>query len=123
MDVCRSCREPIHWLKQSKWDETLQLYVVVPRAKNNPINANPNEKGNLILNVAGGVYRFATADEKKLAERQGKNLYISHFSTCRFADRYRKEAQETAIMHSKRKQRDRANEALYGSMRQRGTKA
>lgn len=121
--TCRSCRASIFWLKQTKWDAVLDRYVVAAAAKANPIDIAPNVKGNLVLNVAGGIYRIATKEEIETAHRERKNLYLSHFASCEFSARHRKEKQDEAIMFSKRKQRDRANEALYGRLKKKGASA
>lgn len=116
-DKCRSCKAEIHWLKQKKWDGVLERYVLAPGAKASPIDVTPNVKGNLVLDILGGVYRIATKDEIELAAAEGKNLYISHFAVCPFSARHRKEKQDEAIMLSKRKQRERANEAIFGPLK------
>jgi hypothetical protein len=69
--------------------------TAVPTAKNpnprpNPIEVNPHEKGNLVIDRNKGLYRVATTTEIEVARRDKKNLYISHYATCPFAREFTK---------------------------------
>lgn len=77
-DKCKTCGAEILWLKHH---ETM---------KSNPIDAKPNVNGNLAISREKGLYRTATGNEIDMAKNDGKNLYISHFATCRQADQHRK---------------------------------
>lgn len=81
MPKCSSCGTLIHWLKKATDDRA---------ARPNPIDVAPNEAGNLVLDISHGLYRFATPDELLLARDTGKRLYISHFATCKQADKHRR---------------------------------
>lgn len=72
LSSCDSCGAPIRW-------------VVTEGGKNMPIDAEPSEKGNLLL--IDRYVRFV-----KLAEREDRDvpLYLSHFATCPFADAHRR---------------------------------
>lgn len=80
---CRDCQTEIRWMKAVPTEKN-------PEPKMNPIEVAPAENGNLILNPERTLYRFATDEEKRLAKEKGKNLYISHFTTCPKAKERRK---------------------------------
>lgn len=80
---CRRCKEEIIWLKQLPNEKN-------PEPKANPIEARPHPDGNLVIDRAQGLYRIATDEEKRIAKETGKNLYISHFATCKFAKSFSK---------------------------------
>lgn len=82
--ICKSCKAEIHWLKQAEFDGT-----PVVGAKANPIDAAPHPDGNLVISVGLGLYRFATGNEKEMQKLHGKKLYISHFQTCPYAEKFR----------------------------------
>ena len=80
MNNCRPCNKPLLWLR---------LFVKetgITSEKPNPIDSEPNAKGNLVLDRERGIYRFATDEEKQ----SGRNLYISHFATCPNARSFRR---------------------------------
>ncbi len=84
---CRKCGKAVVFLKLKKADGTI--------GKNNPIEAAPHSKGNLVVSLEKGLYRFATKDELELAHRENKNLYISHFAYCEFAKSFTKQRHKT----------------------------
>ena len=53
-----------------------------------PIEAEPNENGNILIH--GDLYRIATEEEREKAKLIGKPLYLNHFSTCEFAKSFAK---------------------------------
>lgn len=79
---CRECGKLIAFLKLQKPDGTV--------GKNNPVETEPHAKGNLVISLEKGLYRFATQAEIETARANGKNLYVSHFSYCEFAKTFRK---------------------------------
>jgi hypothetical protein len=74
MDNCKACQTKLIWLRHHQSNQL------------NPIEDKPHLDGNLVISRAKGLYRFATEKEIELARTTGKNLYISHFATCRFAE-------------------------------------
>lgn len=80
---CDSCGTEIIWLKSLPTEKN-------PNPKANPIEVKPHKDGNLIIDRTRKLYRFATPSEKEYAKFNNKNLYISHFSTCKFANDHRK---------------------------------
>jgi hypothetical protein len=74
---CKECGKAVAFLKLKKVDGTF--------GKNNPIEIEPHSKGNLLISLEHGLYRFATKAEIELAQRKNKKLYISHFAYCPFA--------------------------------------
>lgn len=83
---CRSCGKAVVFLKLKKKDGTV--------GKNNPIEINPHRKGNLVISLEKGLYRFATKAEIELAQTKHKNLYISHFAYCAFAKSHNSKYQQ-----------------------------
>lgn len=58
--------------------------------KTNPVEAAPAPDGNLVIDRVKVIYRFATKDEIERAKSENKNLYLSHFAKCEFAESFRK---------------------------------
>jgi hypothetical protein len=81
-DKCRKCKKPIMWLKH-------YLSGGLNPVEIEPLNS-PERKGNLVIDREKGIYRIATPAEVGRAVREKKNLYISHFATCEFAESFRK---------------------------------
>lgn len=81
MANCRSCGKEIVWLKHHETEKV------------NPIERDPHPDGNIVPNFENGIYRMATGNEKEIAKYHGKNIYISHFSTCPDADTFRNKGQ------------------------------
>jgi hypothetical protein len=79
MDNCKSCGKEVIWLKHH---ETL---------KPNPIDAEPSINGNIVISREKGLYRMATRNEMEIARNDNKNLYISHFATCKDAKDHKKQ--------------------------------
>lgn len=61
---CQSCGAPIKW-------------VVTEAGRNMPIDAEPSEKGNLLL-----IDRYVRFVKTREREDRDVPLYISHFATC-----------------------------------------
>lgn len=80
---CSKCFEQIIWLKMLPNEKT-------PNPKPAPIEMKPHPRGNLIISWEKRLYRFATPEEKEFARANSKNLYISHYVTCPFANEFRK---------------------------------
>jgi hypothetical protein len=103
-DYCRSCPAEIMWFNHH---ETL---------KANPLDIAGTPDGNLVINRDTKLYRAATKEEKETAKATGKLLYVSHFATCPNSAAHRKEAQEKAVMLSKRAARDKATAEVFGPL-------
>jgi hypothetical protein len=89
--VCSRCGAEIWWATQVKKDFVAGTLTPVPDAKPNPIDALPRPKdGNLVVNPERTQYRFATGNERQIAERNRKSLYVSHFVVCPSAKEFRK---------------------------------
>ena len=73
--LCSRCGAAIYLMRGPQKDGRLTDYL-------SPIDALPNRLGDLVVNRERNLYRAATADEKLLQRVHGKNLFISHFSTC-----------------------------------------
>lgn len=73
--TCSSCSEPIIWCRT----ET---------GKRMPVNVEPIPEGNLVLSPGP----LPTVRSVSRAGREpGQRLYVSHFSSCRQADKHRGE--------------------------------
>jgi hypothetical protein len=77
MASCKKCGAEIIWLKHHETE------------KANPIDAVGTPDGNIVIDREKEIYRMATGNEKEMAKNNGKKLYVSHFSTCKFADSFR----------------------------------
>lgn len=69
MPLCKACKTEIIWLG----------------GQVNPVEAEANPDGNLVVSKERGLYRFATKEEIEFAKETGKKLYISHFAKCGLA--------------------------------------
>jgi hypothetical protein len=78
MPLCRRCPAPIVFAKQNATARN-------PYPANNPLNALPDERGNLRLNRETMTYDVLTGDELRAARSSGEKLYLSHFATCAHA--------------------------------------
>lgn len=76
---CQKCGKEILWLRHHRTE------------KSNPVEAAPAKDGNLVISREKGLYRLATPEEIERAELHNKNLYISHFAKCEFAESFRRE--------------------------------
>lgn len=67
-----SCQKPIIFAKHKT------------SGNNNPLDLSPSPDGNLLVarHSTGLVYEVLSGDELEQAQRQGVELYISHFATC-----------------------------------------
>ena len=79
MNVCRSCRAEIRWVKMES-------------GKRNPLDPLPAAKGNIALEGDGSRGVVLTGDELERARQEGEALFLSHFATCPFAGEHRKGA-------------------------------
>ncbi|MDF3309787.1 hypothetical protein P3H15_32735 [Rhodococcus sp. T2V] len=77
---CRSCREPIVWT------------VTKHSGKRLPVNPEPTEKGDVLVEHRGSVLYsgivLAAYREQQL--KDGNPLYLSHFATCPQSAQWRK---------------------------------
>lgn len=83
MIVCRSCGARIQFAETEK-------------GRRMPVDARPNEKGNLHLIVRSEKLPIAVVLNKEAAEtykQEMKPLYVSHFVTCPAAAAHRKRKQ------------------------------
>lgn len=77
---CRSCGQPMVWV------ETIY-------GKRIPLDAQPSEKGNIVVVNGIAIYISGPKREgeaREGAERAGLRLYTSHFSSCPNAEQHRK---------------------------------
>ncbi len=75
--VCRSCGAEVTW-------------VVTAAGKDMPVDVLPVADGNILLLASGvAVYRAKT-DQSTLPGFDDAPRYVSHFSTCPQADKWRK---------------------------------
>lgn len=82
---CKDCGKAIAWLKMLPSEKT-------PKPKPAPIETEGSPSGNLVVSWEKRLYRFATPEERDIAQRENKNLYRNHFATCINAKRFRKES-------------------------------
>lgn len=80
---CQKCETEIMWL-------TGQVSEKNPKPRPNPIEVIPHQKGNLVIDRKRSLYRIATKEEIERAKSEKKNLYISHYATCKFAREFTK---------------------------------
>lgn len=69
---CKACAAPIVWLRH------------VSTGKMAPIDAFPDEGGNVIASFGDGQYRLATEADPRF------ELYTNHFQTCPAAASFRR---------------------------------
>lgn len=79
---CGECGGPIHWAKTVGAKGATKAFPVDPKP-------DP-EKGNVTVN--GGVAVVLRAAQVPGARAAGQPLYVSHFVTCPYADRFRRAA-------------------------------
>ena len=79
---CNSCNEPIYW-------------VSTDNGKQMPINVEPAPHGNLLLAAGESPPRVSVIS--KNGRLPDMKLYVSHFSTCRFAKRHRRRNAEPPV--------------------------
>lgn len=73
---CRECGKETMWLRHKETNKPA------------PIEAEPNDKGNIF--IQGDLYRIATPEEIEKAKAIGKALYLNHFSKCAYAASFRR---------------------------------
>lgn len=74
--TCRSCGLPILWVEMAV------------SGKKNPLNPEPTPDGNVA--VVGGVGEALKGEALGEARKNGADLYLSHFATCKTAAQHRK---------------------------------
>jgi hypothetical protein len=87
MSTCEDCGKEILFLKHKE------------TGKVNPIEAQPDPKGNLRINLETGQYRFANDVEYerwKVGHPKAIPLHISHFARCPNAGKFRKKTRAKA---------------------------
>jgi hypothetical protein len=75
---CKKCKMPIMMLLHKKSGNAA------------PIEANPSENGNVLVNPEKTHYRIATNEERTKAKAIGHPLYLNHFASCEFAKSFAK---------------------------------
>lgn len=76
MNSCSSCHAPIIWAKTQK-------------GKPMPLDAEPSEKGNIVLTDGVAVYLTKEA-LAHVPPAPGERRYVSHFATCVDAAKFRR---------------------------------
>jgi hypothetical protein len=62
-----------------------------PRPAPNPLDTKPDrERGNLRLDLSTMTYDVLTGEDLTAARERGEDLFLSHFVTCEFRNRFRK---------------------------------
>ena len=76
--ICRSCAAPVLW-------------VITQREKRMPVDAEPSDKGNVLLRPDGKgcVLSGPALDD---ARTRGDRLHVPHFATCPHWKQWRKRA-------------------------------
>lgn len=79
LGACKTCRAPILW-------------AATAAGRPMPIDARPDERGNLRLTIhlQGGRDNDTLTAAVALPEQRDPPLYVAHFSTCPDANRHRK---------------------------------
>lgn len=81
---CRKCLRPLLWVKSE-------------RGAAMPLDPEPHDDGNVLMTAKGAkvLGKEAKAMRLALAEAQGETLrfYHSHFTTCPFADDFRRKGE------------------------------
>ncbi len=75
LSKCRSCGASVVWLENNR------------TGKRAPIDAQPSEDGNILLDRHAGTYQvLASSTDRALA---AGHLHTNHFMTCKTADQWR----------------------------------
>ncbi len=72
---CKDCEKEIVWMRSVPTDKN-------PKPRPAPIEMEPYPNGNLVVSWERKLYRFATPEEREIAKRENKNLYVNHFAHC-----------------------------------------
>ena len=67
---CRSCQAPVLWLEHER------------TAKRAPIDAEPTEVGNIVVDDVGGTYSVVAGQVRDNLVDAGMPLHTNHFATC-----------------------------------------
>ena len=74
---CSSCGHRIYVLK-------------LPSKKWMPINADPDPRGNIDINLDARKAEVLTEAQATAARMRGQPLYLSHFATCPYGKKHRR---------------------------------
>jgi hypothetical protein len=87
MDKCRRCQAPILWANHFK------------TGKANPLDDKPAENGNLLLARGNEAFEYEvlTGEDLVRAHAEQRELYISHFATCSYAQQFRKKEKAVRV--------------------------
>ena len=80
---CSACGSLIVFMQQKPT-------VKNPYPKPNPINRYPSENGNLIVSWETLTYQVVSAKDLPKAQEMKMVLHSSHFATCEFKEKFRK---------------------------------
>lgn len=76
---CGSCGEQVYWLRHER------------TRKQAPINVEPREDGNVLVDFETATYRIVSRDEPMLPGLEPVAAKrVSHFATCTNADQHRR---------------------------------
>lgn len=81
--LCKTCGAPITWRKQAEYPGG----QVKSDAKANPIDAQPTERGNILLSKDGERYMILPTE---VQPRYVGRLHVSHFATCPSAKEHKR---------------------------------
>lgn len=73
MSFCRSCKKPIRWVRMAG------------SGKANPLDLETRPDGNIVMDEEGEAVYVRKGMDVGTADR-----FVSHFSTCEFADQHRR---------------------------------
>lgn len=76
MSVCQACEAPIRWARTAA-------------GRNMPLNADPDDDGNVYLNTDGTCVTLAPPMDDEY-RALGFRLYMPHHATCPNADQFRR---------------------------------
>jgi hypothetical protein len=85
MPTCRRCPARIIFAQANPTERN-------PYPSNNPLNAVPSPIGNIRLDRATMRYDVLTGEKLLQARAAGEELYLSHFSDCKFRQHFKKKA-------------------------------
>lgn len=75
--TCRGCKAHVRWV------------VMAKTGKKNPLDPEPSDEGNVIVDLDTGQAETQTHEQAQLLREAGAALYISHFATCPERNRFR----------------------------------
>lgn len=74
---CRSCGAPVLWITTEK-------------GKRMPVNAEPADGGNVIIDPTSGIGHY-------VPKQPGQLAHVSHFATCPESEKWRRDVRSGAI--------------------------